>query len=110
VREPELKTALRAEFKDVGRVGILYLVVCWFILEPVHVIFHMLEVPAWANRLVIILMAAAKSQRGSAFQGVSAEDEFAGIRRWAREIMFRDSVNPSLEASGKTSCFARPVT
>ena len=27
------------------------------ILDPVHVVFHMLEVPAWANRLVIILMA-----------------------------------------------------
>jgi TolB-like protein/Tfp pilus assembly protein PilF len=39
------------------RVGILYLVVCWVILDPVHVVFHMLEVPAWANRLVVILMA-----------------------------------------------------
>jgi adenylate cyclase len=43
--------------RNVGRVAILYLVVCWLILEPVHVIFHMLEVPVWANRLVIILMA-----------------------------------------------------
>jgi hypothetical protein len=43
--------------RNVGRVAILYLVVCWLILEPTHVIFHMLEVPAWANRLVIILMA-----------------------------------------------------
>src|ERR1019366_4103053 len=43
--------------RNVGRVPILYLVVCWLILEPVHVIFHMLEVPVWANRLVIILMA-----------------------------------------------------
>jgi adenylate cyclase len=42
--------------RNVGRVAILYLVVCWLILEPVHVIFHMLEVPVWANRLVIILM------------------------------------------------------
>src|SRR5450631_2225160 len=42
--------------RNVGRVAILYLVVCWLILEPVHVIFHMLEVPIWANRLVIILM------------------------------------------------------
>jgi hypothetical protein len=30
--------------RNVGRVAILYLVVCWLILEPVHVIFHMLEV------------------------------------------------------------------
>src|SRR5215468_8064500 len=43
--------------RNVFRVAILYLVICWLILEPVHVIFHMLEVPAWANRLVIMLMA-----------------------------------------------------
>jgi hypothetical protein len=30
--------------------------VCWLILDPVHVV-HMLEVPAWANRLVVMLMA-----------------------------------------------------
>jgi TolB-like protein/Flp pilus assembly protein TadD len=45
--------------RNVGRVAILYLVACWLILEPVHVIFHMLDVPIWANRLVIILMALA---------------------------------------------------
>ena len=39
------------------RVGILYVIVCWLILEPVHVVFHMLEAPAWANRVVILLMA-----------------------------------------------------
>jgi hypothetical protein len=43
--------------RNVGRMAVLYLVVCWLILEPVHVIFHMLEVPVWANRLVIIIMA-----------------------------------------------------
>jgi serine/threonine-protein kinase len=43
--------------RNVIRVGILYLVVCWLILDPVHVLFHMLEVPGWANRLVVILMA-----------------------------------------------------
>jgi hypothetical protein len=42
--------------RNVIRVGILYLVACWVILDPVHVVFHMLEVPAWANRLVVILM------------------------------------------------------
>jgi hypothetical protein len=31
-------------------------------------------------------------------------------RGGVREVMFRDAVNPSLEASRKTSCFARPVT
>jgi TolB-like protein len=43
--------------RNVFRVAVLYLVVCWLILEPVHVVFHMLEVPAWANRLVVMLMA-----------------------------------------------------
>ena len=42
--------------RNVGRLAILYLVVGWLILEPIHVIFHMLEVPVWANRLVIILL------------------------------------------------------
>jgi len=30
--------------RNVFRVAALYVVVCWLILEPVHVIFHMLEV------------------------------------------------------------------
>ena len=42
--------------RNVFRVAALYLVVCWLILEPVHVVFHMLEVPVWWNRLVIMLM------------------------------------------------------
>ncbi len=32
--------------RNVIRVAILYLVACWLILDPVHVVFHMLEVPA----------------------------------------------------------------
>src|SRR5258708_2237434 len=43
--------------RNIIRVGVLYLVACWLILDPVHVVFHMLEVPAWAKRLVVILMA-----------------------------------------------------
>ena len=43
--------------RNVFRVVALYLVVCWLILEPVHVVFHMLDVPVWANRLVLTLMA-----------------------------------------------------
>jgi adenylate cyclase len=43
--------------RNIIRVGILYLVTCRLVLEPVHVVFHMLEVPVWANRLVVILMA-----------------------------------------------------
>jgi hypothetical protein len=41
----------------VVRVALLYLGVSWIILEPVHVVFHMLEVPEWANRLVIVVIA-----------------------------------------------------
>jgi TolB-like protein/tetratricopeptide (TPR) repeat protein len=43
--------------RNVFRVAVLYLVVCWLILDPVHVIFHMAGVPEWANRLVLIVMA-----------------------------------------------------
>ena len=42
--------------RNVFRVAALYLVVCWLILDPVHVVFHMLDVPIWADRLVIMLM------------------------------------------------------
>ena len=43
--------------RNVFRVAVLYLVVCWLVLDPVHVVFHMLDVPIWANRLVVMLMA-----------------------------------------------------
>ena len=43
--------------RNVFRVAVLYLVVCWLILDPLHVVFHMLDVPIWANRLVLMLMA-----------------------------------------------------
>src|SRR5215472_10058839 len=43
--------------RNVFRAAVLYLVVCWLILDPMHVVFHMLDVPVWANRLVLTLMA-----------------------------------------------------
>jgi TolB-like protein/Flp pilus assembly protein TadD len=43
--------------RNVFRVGALYLVVSWLILDPVHVVFHMLDVPVWADRLVVVLIA-----------------------------------------------------
>jgi TolB-like protein len=43
--------------RNVFRVAVLYFVVCWLILDPLHVVFHMLDVPVWANRLVLMLMA-----------------------------------------------------
>jgi hypothetical protein len=50
---------LIAELKrrNVVRVGLLYLTFCWVVLDPVHVIFHMLDVPLWANELVLVAMA-----------------------------------------------------
>ncbi len=53
----EFRFLEQLKHRNVIRVGILYLLVCWLILDPVHVVFHMLEVPAWANRLVLVLMA-----------------------------------------------------
>jgi adenylate cyclase len=41
---------------NIGRVAVLYVGVCWIILDPVHVVFHMLAVPEWASRLVIVAM------------------------------------------------------
>jgi adenylate cyclase len=53
----EFRFLEQLKHRNVIRVGILYLLVCWLILDPVHVVFHMLEVPVWANRLVVVLMA-----------------------------------------------------
>jgi adenylate cyclase len=53
----QLRFLEQLKHRNIIRVGILYLVACWLILDPVHVVFHMLEVPAWANRLVVILLA-----------------------------------------------------
>jgi len=53
----ELPFVRELKRRNVVRVAILYLLLCWLILDPLHVIFHMLEVPTWANRLVIVLLA-----------------------------------------------------
>jgi len=56
-----IKLRIFAELKrrNLVRVAILYLVACYVILEPTHLIFFMLEVPVWLNRAVIVLMVAA---------------------------------------------------
>jgi len=60
---PQQRSGIQLQLLDklkqhhVGRVVVLYLGVCWVILEPVHVVFHMLGIPEWINRLVIIVMA-----------------------------------------------------
>src|SRR6202171_6004911 len=53
----QLRFLEQLKHRNVIRVGILYLVVCWLILDPIHVLFPMLDVPVWANRLVVILMS-----------------------------------------------------
>jgi hypothetical protein len=53
----ELRFLDELKRRNVVRVAILCLIACWLIPEPTHVAFHMREVPVWANRLVIILMA-----------------------------------------------------
>jgi hypothetical protein len=61
----EFRFLEQLKHRNVIRIGILYLVVCWLILDPVHVVFHMLEVPPWANRLVVVLMAAPVTARAT---------------------------------------------
>ncbi len=79
--------------RNVVRVALLYLVVCWLILEPTHVVFHMLEVPAWANRLVLMLMAL----------GLPAVAVFA----WAFEIT-PEGLKPTVQVDPRESI--RPLT
>jgi TolB-like protein/Tfp pilus assembly protein PilF len=53
----ELKFLQKLRHRNVGRVAILYLGISWLVLEPIHVIFNMLGVPEWINRLVVVFMA-----------------------------------------------------
>jgi TolB-like protein len=84
----EFKFFEELKHRNVVRVAILYLVACWLILEPTHVVFHMLEVPAWANRLVLILMAI----------GLPAVMLFA----WAFEIT-PEGLKPTVEVDPRKS-------
>ena len=55
---PHLPSAFLEKLKrrNVGRVAILYVVVCYVILEPFEMFFHLLELPAWTGRTVVFLM------------------------------------------------------
>ena len=77
--------------RNVFRVAVLYLVVCWLILEPVHVVFHMLEVPAWANRLVVMLMAVGfpASVHPQAHRAAAGSRHQCRARRGARLLCRR---------------------
>jgi TolB-like protein/Tfp pilus assembly protein PilF len=56
-RRVEFRFVSELRRRNVGRVAILYLVGSWLVLQPVNVIFDMLDVPAWANRVVLLLLA-----------------------------------------------------
>jgi adenylate cyclase len=42
--------------RNVGRVAILYIVVCYVILEPFEMFFHLLDLPVWTGRTAVALM------------------------------------------------------
>jgi adenylate cyclase len=42
--------------RNVGRVAILYIVVCYLILEPFEMFFHLLDLPVWTGRTAVALM------------------------------------------------------
>jgi len=53
----EVQFLAKLRRRNVGRVAILYLGICWVVLNPLHVVFHMMGVPEWINRLVVVFMA-----------------------------------------------------
>jgi hypothetical protein len=42
--------------RNVGRIAILYVVVCYLILEPFGLFVHVLALPEWIGRTVVLLM------------------------------------------------------
>jgi adenylate cyclase len=42
--------------RNVGRVAILYIVVCYVILEPFEMFFHLLDLPVWTGRTMVFVM------------------------------------------------------
>jgi TolB-like protein/Flp pilus assembly protein TadD len=53
----QLQALERLKQHHIGRVVVLYLGICWVILEPVHVVFGILGIPEWMSRVVVIAMA-----------------------------------------------------
>ena len=54
---PKLKFLEELKRRNVGRVAILYVVIGYLILEVFGVFLHVLELPAWIGRSVVLLMA-----------------------------------------------------
>jgi adenylate cyclase len=74
--------------RNVGRVAILYIVVCYLILEPFEMFFHLLDLPAWTGRTVVLLMVL----------GFPAALLFA----WIYEIT-PEGIKPSVEVDPRQS-------
>jgi adenylate cyclase len=54
---PQFRFLEELKRRNVGRVAILYLVIGYLILEVFGVFVHLLELPAWVGRSVVLLMA-----------------------------------------------------
>jgi adenylate cyclase len=74
--------------RNVGRIAILYVAVCYLILEPFELFFHLLELPAWTGRTVVLLMVL----------GFPAALIFA----WVFEIT-PDGIKPTVEVDPRRS-------
>lgn len=53
----KLKFVERIKHRNLVRVAILYVVTCYVILHPIHLVTQLLELPAWVGRLIVLLMA-----------------------------------------------------
>lgn len=54
---PSLRFIDELKRRNVGRVAILYVVVGYVALEVFEVFFHLLDMPAWAGRVAVLVMA-----------------------------------------------------
>jgi adenylate cyclase len=79
--------------RNLVRVAILYIVVCYVILEPFELFFHLLELPVWSGRGIVLLMV----------MGLPAVLLFAWIYEVTPEgIKPTAEVNPSRSITQKT--------
>src|ERR1700676_3065302 len=53
----EFKFLEQLKRRNIVRVAILYVVVCYLILEPFGMFVHVLALPEWIGRTVVVLMA-----------------------------------------------------
>jgi adenylate cyclase len=53
----EFKLLEQLKRRNVGRVAILYVAACYLILEPFGTFVHLLALPVWMGRTVVLLMA-----------------------------------------------------